>query len=156
MSYATYTIQNWNAVLKGKSIQPQIALYITPDENFYAIAALHNGRVPIKVIDSGVGTYDNHLSYAQVQASSVTGGYRPNFQMDTKLVCLIPEVKWEGYPLQNGKVQILYYPEQLEQYQQHHSVVRKRRRQVVQKCNGLMYLLAMVMIILVLTKLIYK
>lgn len=155
MSSATYPIHIWNAVLKGKSIQPQIALYIVPDKLFHLIAAAHHGRVPVKIMESGVGTYDNNLSYATVQASSITGGYRPNYQLDTGLVCLLPEVKWEGYPPSNGQVQILYHPEQLEQFEHQHTLTQPSR-QVIQKRDGWVFLALMVIVILVLTKLIYE
>lgn len=162
MSYATYEVHQWNAVLRGKSIQPEIALYIKPNPLFNDLVLMYNGRIPMKLKQTGLGGYDNKLCYAQVQSSSLTGGYRPNFQIVSGLVCLVPELNWEGYPGANGTVHILYEPDQLEGYREVHqrrNVMHQPRRPRVYTRSVSHSLTAIVFIILlsvILSKLIYE
>jgi len=116
MSKRTYKIERINAILEGGSIDTVPAFYIHGDEDLLRLFDYYNGRVPIKIVGTNSG-YDNRLSYASLRPSKLTGGYRPNFQQQTQLLCVIPEFAWEGYPPQTGELQILYQPEDVELYQ---------------------------------------
>lgn len=109
MTNSVYPIQRWEGVLLSGSLHPQPSLYIQPDTYLTDLMqhSLSTGKeISIKI--SGTNSiYDNSISYATIQPSSITSGFRPNFQATTGWVVIIPKMNWQSYPIQLGTVEIL-------------------------------------------------
>lgn len=113
MSRQIYSIKRIDAIQPSGANSAIPAFYVTPDQELFYLLDHYNGRIPIKIRNTNSG-YDNLLSYASFQPSAFTGGFRPNFQEETGLGCILPEFPWKGYPPQLGEVEILYFEEDLD------------------------------------------
>lgn len=105
-------IVRWDAVTnknpKTVSMAPNNpALYVLPTPELMEYARKANFYIPVKVTGTEFGAYDEKIAMAIVQPSEITAGFRPNFQADTNLICIIPDMVWQGYPNAMGKVSVL-------------------------------------------------
>ena len=105
----TYDIHRWDGIILPSMNAPQPGVYIRPDEELFALLSQKNVlSVRFKNTNS---IYENKIAYAEIRPSAVTGGFRPNFQEQTGLVVLLPDLTWEGYPDTLGQVEILGFGE---------------------------------------------
>ena len=85
------------------------------------------------------------------QNSADTAGFRPNFQLETGLVCLLPELSWNGYPPQTGSVGIMYHPESIElvdEYQPGDHVPSSCQTKTMCKLMFILFLVVMTLVFL--------
>jgi len=95
----------WNGLILPGEIQPRPVLTIRPTE---ALIGQYTCGKRIPILITGTDSfYDNTLTYAYLQWSANTLGYRPNFQLETGTMMLITDMTWQGYPRKLGQVQIL-------------------------------------------------
>ena len=106
----TYPIKRWDSVInhefviqKGDSLP---ALYVLPDKELLDLMAENNYRFPVKIIGT-VSCYDEKVVMATCKPAAVTAGFRPNFQEQTGLFVIIPELTWSGYPENMGSVKVM-------------------------------------------------
>ena len=106
----TYPIKRWDSVInhefviqKGDSLP---ALYVLPDKELLDLMAENNFRIPVKIIGT-VSCYDEKVVMATCKPSAVTAGFRPNFQEQTGLFVIVPELTWSGYPENMGSVRVM-------------------------------------------------
>jgi hypothetical protein len=108
MSARTYDIVRWDGIIQSSST-PQPGMYIVPDSTL--IEFLNNmDQVAIKISETNSG-YDNMLTYAHVIPSEYAGGYRPNYQAETQSYVVLPQIVWNGYPPNLGKITFLDFAE---------------------------------------------
>jgi len=101
----SYKIVRWDGIITPSNPSAVPGLYIQPDQ---ALIDLQNerGQISIKIVNTN-SAYDQKLAFAIVQPSAITGGFRPNFQDQTDLWVVLPEIVWEGYPRDLGHVEVL-------------------------------------------------
>lgn len=108
-SSKSYDIKKWDGVQNKYYNSSHInlpALYIQPTKCLMEHIRENNFEVPIKITGTNT-SYDNQLSLAKVLPSQNVAGYRPNFQAKTNYIVFIPNIKWQSYPLTNGKIHAL-------------------------------------------------
>lgn len=113
MSKRNYKIERIDAIVQHGAINSVPAFYVQGDDDLFQLFNFYKGRAPIKIHGTN-SAYDNKLSYASLQPSQFTGGFRPNFQQETGLLCIIPEFAWDGYPPKTGELEILYRPQEVQ------------------------------------------
>jgi hypothetical protein len=106
----TYPIKRWDSVINhdfviqdGDSLP---ALYVLPDKDLLESMAENKYRFPVKIIGT-VSCYDEKVVMATCKPVAVTAGFRPNFQEQTGLFVIIPELTWSGYPENMGSVKVM-------------------------------------------------
>lgn len=102
-----YDIKRWDAIQTRSNgfTKNQPALYILDEYNTLTENDFQNPLL-IKIKNSDP-KYNEIFLYANLQPSEYTGGYRPNYQQDTRLFVIVPFIMWNGYPDQLGQVEIL-------------------------------------------------
>lgn len=107
-----YSIHRWSPILNQPgTLVSKPALYITPDDVLLKLLVEKGDRLPIKITSTN-SPYDLRLAYATFQPSETTAGFRPNFQVATGWIAVIPDIPWDGYPLTLGSVHVLIEEEQ--------------------------------------------
>lgn len=111
----SYKIHSWNGFLPGNKPYPY--LLIQPDDKLWRLMELQSSRVSVKISNTN-SSYDNLVVYADVQTSKVVPNFRPNFYQQTELYTVVLDMPWQGYPPNNGVVEILdfvkYDPKEFE------------------------------------------
>lgn len=105
MHSQSYDIQRWDGIYNDTTTA-QPALYVAPDPQILGVARQNQFRIPVKITDTD-SPYDHVVAWATVQPSETTAGYRPNFQAQTGFIVIVPEIQWNGYPRQLGRVHVL-------------------------------------------------
>lgn len=109
MSDSVYPIQRWDAVLLPRSTHSQPALYVLADDYLKDLvqhSLQTSNEISVKITNTD-SIYDNSIAYATIQPSSITAGYRPNFQARTDWLVIVPKMNWQSYPPRMGAVEIL-------------------------------------------------
>lgn len=100
----SYNILRWDGIISSGNSNPHPCLYIKPDQNLLDLLN-KTSQILIQIKDTN-SPYDNKVAYASVSPSQIMGGYRPNFQMETGLLGVIPQLSWQGYPNSLGYIEI--------------------------------------------------
>jgi hypothetical protein len=129
----TYPIKRWDSVVNhdfviqyGDSLP---ALYVLPDKELLDLMAENNSRIPVKIINT-VSCYDDKVVMATCKPSAITAGFRPNFQEQTGLVVIVPELTWSGYPENMGSVKVMLSEKVASE---HYNTIQKTIRAFRQK-----------------------
>lgn len=99
----TYEILRWDPILSSDSLDRHPALYVDVGNDFDQANICY---FPIKIEDTH-SYYDNKMAFAKLIPVGITCGHRPNFQEKTKLMAIVPDMIWQGYPMTLGKVSAL-------------------------------------------------
>lgn len=100
-----FDIHQWNAMILPKNNAPNPVLYVVPNDDLLTLL-FNTQQVNVQITQSN-SIYDNIVLRANVDPSSLVGGYRPNFQSETGYIALVLLTQWQGYPQQTGTVKIL-------------------------------------------------
>jgi hypothetical protein len=97
MSSQIFEIRSWNALIRPES-KPMPMVYVIPTPEL-----LNKHFVEVEIKNTNTG-YDNLRINAMISPSSLTAGYRPNFQEQTGYASIILMVPWNSYPMNNGQL----------------------------------------------------
>jgi hypothetical protein len=112
MTLKEFKIMRWDGVILPEYYKPLSGLYIIPNKK---LADMYQSNKKLQIIVKDTkSVYDGILIDAILLPSRVIGGDRPNYQLDTNEMVIVPEMFWEGYPPQLGKVEVVNLPDELE------------------------------------------
>lgn len=146
----SYKIHSWNGFLPGNKPYPY--LLIQPDYKLLKLMELQSSKVSVKISNTN-SSYDNLVLFADVQTSRVIPNFRPNFYNQTGLYTIVLDMPWQGYPPNNGVVEILdfvkYDPKEFEQKKEPQQPVEINREENIDLKYILLAFLILLLIVLI-------
>lgn len=100
----SYKIHSWNGFLPKNKAYPYV--YILPDPKLDTLLNTYGNRISVHIKGTN-SSYDNLILFAKVETSETVPSYRPNFLQQTHFYSVVLEMPWNGYPPQNGQLEIL-------------------------------------------------